>query len=89
MELTVEDPQVVNGLQTSREIFRYYQEQLKLGKEPSWFGQWSVLVKVIRVADDVMRDAIIKATNSQNSMNSASLRATDEIYSNSLGCTMT
>jgi hypothetical protein len=76
-KLSIEDPQIVNGLQTSREIFNYY--IAKRNQIPPEDNR-SVLVKVIRVEDDVRRDAIIKATNSQNTMSGASLRATEYIH---------
>jgi hypothetical protein len=72
--LSLEDPQIVNGLQTSREIFSYFTEK-KPGSEDR-----SILVKVIETKDAVVSDAVIKATNSQNKMPAASLRATDPIH---------
>jgi len=72
----LQDPQVVNGLQTSREIFNYF-EKKKPGSE---LETRSILVRVIPTLDDVVRDTIIKATNSQNKMEPASLRATDPIH---------
>ena len=71
----IDDPQIVNGLQTSRQIFNYYKElSAPLGK-----GR-RVLVKVIKGANKTVRDDIIKATNSQNKMPAESLRATDAIH---------
>jgi len=72
--LSLEDPQIVNGLQTSREIFSYFSDQ-KPGVEDR-----SILIKVIETKDAVVSDAVIKATNSQNKMPAASLRATDPIH---------
>lgn len=74
LRLNLEDPQVVNGLQTSREVFNYFSE-IKPQDEKR-----SILVKVIETDDAVVRDATIKATNSQNKMPPASLRATDPIH---------
>lgn len=72
--LTLEDPQIVNGLQTSTEIFRYFSEMNSEGDERN------VLVRVIVPTKAESRDKVIKATNSQTNMPSASLRATDKIH---------
>ncbi len=72
--LKLEDPQIVNGLQTSREIFNYFSEESPTTDERS------VLVRVIETGNEVVRDAVIKATNSQNKMPASSLRATDPIH---------
>ena len=71
--LTIEDPQIVNGLQTSREIFKYFQNT----EEPDL--QRNILIRVMVPDDEESRDRIIKATNSQTSVQRASLRATDKI----------
>ena len=73
--LNLEDPQIVNGLQTSREIFTYFRQRKDSEDELR-----TILVKVINTRNEVVRDAVIKATNSQNQMNPASLRATDPIH---------
>lgn len=72
--LTLEDPQIVNGLQTSTEIFRYFSEANTEGDERN------VLVRVIVPTKAESRDRVIKATNSQTSIPLASLRATDKIH---------
>jgi AIPR protein len=72
MMLTVEDPQIVNGLQTSRTIFDHIPEGAN--------DQRTVLVRVIVTTDQKTQDRIIKATNSQNRMQPASLRMTDQIH---------
>ena len=74
-EFELIDPQIVNGLQTSRQIFNYYRDltsQVGKGRR--------VLVKVIKAANKTVRDDIIKATNSQNKMPAESLRTTDAIH---------
>jgi hypothetical protein len=75
--LTFEDPQIVNGLQTSTEVFGYFGAANTQGDERS------ILVRVIvpKVNDPESRDRIIKATNSQTSIPDASLRATDSVHS--------
>jgi hypothetical protein len=71
--LTVEDPQIVNGLQTSREIFDYFETANTDGEERE------ILVRVISPETPESRDRVIKATNSQTPISPASLRATDKI----------
>lgn len=72
--LEIEDAQVVNGVQTSREIYDYFQEGDRTGDDRT------ALVRIIETQDSTIRDKIIKATNNQNKMPAASLRATDEIH---------
>jgi hypothetical protein len=74
LTLTLRDPQIVNGLQTSTEIHRFFKEK---GAQQS--GR-CVLVRVIVTDREVTRDRVIKATNSQTNIPEASLRATDEIH---------
>jgi len=72
--LTVEDPQIVNGHQTSTEIFNYFRSA------NTEVDERCVMVRVIIANDPVSRDRIIKATNSQTSIPAASLRATEKIH---------
>ncbi len=72
--LTIEDPQVVNGLQTSSEVFSYFKAANTAGDNRK------LLVRVIVPSDAASRDRIIKATNSQTAIQQASLRATDKIH---------
>jgi hypothetical protein len=72
--LTIEDPQVVNGLQTSTEIFNYCK---KCNTESD---HRKILVRIIVPTEQESRDRIIKATNSQTAVQQASLRATDKIH---------
>jgi len=74
--LTIEDPQIVNGLQSSHEI--YYHFATGGNKDDSR----KIMVRVIKPVDEKSRLKIIKATNSQTSVPIASLRATDEIHLN-------
>lgn len=71
--LKLEDAQIVNGLQTSTEIYR----RLRTSKEA--LDDRSVLVKVIEAPDPAIRDRIIRATNSQTSFGPSALRATDRV----------
>ena len=70
--LTLASPQVVNGLQTSHEIF-------KRGTRAALGDKRSVLVKVIEAGAEATRDRIIKATNSQTTLGTSTLRATDKV----------
>jgi len=72
--ITIEDPQIVNGLQTSSEIFNYFSIANTEGDDRS------IMVRVIEAGLPEVRDRIIKATNSQTSIPPASLRATDKIH---------
>ena len=69
--LTIENPQVVNGLQTSTQIEKHY----LAGSEDAR----KVMVKIVSSENEETRDKIIKATNRQNPIQSATLRATDKI----------
>jgi hypothetical protein len=70
--LKLESPQVVNGLQTSHEIF-------KRGRVAGHSDARGVLVKIIQAAEDAVKDRIIRATNSQTTLGLSSLRATDKV----------
>ena len=73
-ELTIEDPQVVNGLQTSTEIHNYF-----IHANTDGDGR-RLLIRVIVPSNAASSDKIIKATNSQTAVQQASLRATDKIH---------
>jgi hypothetical protein len=72
--LTVENPEIVNGLQTSTEIHAYV-SSCNTDSEAR-----NLLVRVIVPRAAESRDRIIKATNSQTAIPPASLRATDPIH---------
>jgi hypothetical protein len=72
--LHVEDPEIVNGLQTSREIYEAMSNVDRTQENRT------VLVRILKPENDSSRDNIIKATNSQTQIPSASLRATDKIH---------
>lgn len=75
-ELIIENPEIVNGLQTSREIYNYFtNNQERLNSE----GR-NVLVRIIKPNDDNSRDRIIYATNNQTNIPQYSLRVTDPIH---------
>ena len=72
--ITLEDPQIVNGLQTSTEIFEYF--KITSPKTPE---ERSVLVKIIVTTSSGSQENIIRATNSQTAVPLASLKATDKV----------
>ncbi|MEX5748520.1 AIPR family protein [Massilia sp. X63] len=76
-QLTIEDPQIVNGLQTSHEIYQHFSE---LSEDVA--DKRTVLVRIICEKDEPARDRIIRATNSQTAIPPASLRSSDEIHRN-------
>lgn len=71
--IQIQDIQIVNGLQTSESIFRYFSEG---GLD---VNNRSVLVKVIVSKNSENRDEIIRATNNQTKVELYSLHATDKI----------
>ncbi len=73
-KIHITNPQIVNGLQTSTEIFDYFKKNGDMSENRS------VLVRVIKVNDDAARDKIIHATNSQTQIPQVSLRATEPIH---------
>jgi hypothetical protein len=75
LNLEVHDPQIVNGLQTSRQIYTHFSGNQGDSNDPR-----KLLVRVIKSTDKTTRDAIIKCTNSQNQMPAEALRTTDPIH---------
>jgi len=78
--LTLVNPLIVNGLQTSFEINSFF------ASVPNHSDSRNILVRVIGVDETPneveTRNRIIKATNSQTAIQIASLRATDNIQRN-------
>lgn len=72
--LQVEDPQIVNGLQTSFEIYHYFKNN-KIQKDAR-----NILLRIITPNSEKSRLRIIRATNSQTRIPPSSLRATDLIH---------
>lgn len=76
-ELVLLNPEIVNGLQTSTEIYNYFtNNQDLLGKEKR-----NLLVRIIVPSSEESRDRIIFATNNQTNIPKSSLRVTDPIHS--------
>ncbi|WP_083764715.1 AIPR family protein [Sodalis glossinidius] len=76
-QLTIEDPQIVNGLQTSHEIYHHFSEVTNNKNDDR-----SILIRIICEQNKEARDRIIRATNSQTAIIPSSLRSSDVIYRN-------
>lgn len=75
-ELVLTDPAVVNGLQTSNEIFQYF----KAHPDRLISETRNILVRIIVPESEESRDRIILATNNQTNIPKSSLRANDPIH---------
>ncbi|MDE2951983.1 MAG: AIPR family protein [Chloroflexota bacterium] len=76
--LTLENPSIVNGLQTTNAIHQYFSQ---CGMDES--DNRRVLVRIFTVTEEdeeKSREHIIRATNSHNRVKKESLRALDEIH---------
>jgi hypothetical protein len=74
---SLSDIQIVNGLQTSHEIY----QALRPGG-PAEADTRMLLVRIVVTDDPAVRDQVIRATNRQTSVKDSSLRATDEVQRN-------
>ena len=74
--LQVVNPEIVNGLQTSREIYNYFSERSERVNN----DERTILVRVIRPESEESRDNIIFSTNNQTNIPKSSLRVTDTIH---------
>lgn len=70
--ISVENPQIVNGLQTSRQIFEYFRSSERKDDR-------IILVRLIVPNKPESIDRIIKATNSQTNIPPSSLWATNKL----------
>ena len=70
--MVLKDPQIVNGLQTSTEVYHYFQDNTRREDR-------SLVVKVVVPPESGTRDRIITATNSQTQLPPGALRATEKI----------
>ena len=73
--LSIGNPEIVNGLQTSQEIFSFFSHN------PDRTDERTVLIKTIVPPDEQTRNRITKATNYQTPVDELSLHATDQIHS--------
>ena len=72
-EITLDNVQIVNGLQTTESVYHYFAAGVALDDSRA------LLLKIIVTENDEVRDRIIKATNFQTGVDVSSLRATDKI----------
>lgn len=72
--LTIGEPEIVNGLQTSQEIHSFFKEN------PDRDENRHILVRVIIPPRGDSRNRIIKATNFQTPVNPVSLHAADPVH---------
>lgn len=75
-EIVLTAPSIVNGLQTSNEIFNYFCAM----PEKRSTERRNVLVRIIIPESEASRDRIILATNNQTNIPKSSLRANDPIH---------
>ena len=71
---TLDDVQIVNGLQTS---YTTYHALSAVEKDDPVLDR-TLLVRILQTEDSATRDSVIRATNRQTSVPEASLRATDD-----------
>lgn len=71
--ITIENPQIVNGLQTSYEIQKHFADRNEQDER-------NILLRIIVPRSIEIWDQIIFATNSQTQIPLASLRATEKIH---------
>ena len=72
---SLDDVQIVNGLQSSATIYDY----LRTAEPDDPARTRAILIRIIVTDDYGTRDRVIRATNRQTSVPAASLRATDQI----------
>jgi hypothetical protein len=75
-ELLIASPEIVNGLQTSFAIYKYFSSNASSKQNE----ERNILIRVLVPNDESIRDRIIRATNWQTPIQEASLRATDKIH---------
>jgi hypothetical protein len=74
--LEIQDPQIVNGLQTSRRIFDYFSNGSGIPSD----DKRRIVVRVIQNENEEFRDEIIRATNNQNKMAAEALISTSRLH---------
>lgn len=74
-QVSIENPEIVNGLQTSHEVFNWLTENRDTKDERL------ILLRILKLPDDadVSRRNIIKATNSQTKVDEISLLSTEPV----------
>lgn len=72
-QLVIKNPLIVNGLQTSHEIYAYASKLSETDRR-------TVLLRVVTETDAAKRDQIIRATNRQTNINYSSFRASEAVH---------
>lgn len=75
-ELLLVNPEIVNGLQSSTEIYKYFSAHNDLIDK----DDRNILVRLIVPENESVRDDIIFSTNNQTTIPKSSLRVTDAIH---------
>lgn len=75
-QLLIINPEIVNGLQTSNEIYFHFNAHPELIEQETR----NVLLRIVVPDDESSRDRIILATNSQTTIPAVALRSTDPIH---------
>ena len=75
-ELQLTNPEIVNGLQTSNEIYLYFSKDTNLLQQENR----NLLIRIIVPDSEESRDNIIFSTNNQTNIPKSSLRVTDPIH---------
>ncbi len=76
--LRLENPEIVNGLQTTRAIWQHFREQ-----PPGTKDDRRLLTRIIVIGDGSEdRETIIRATNSQTAVPTYALRSLDRVHRN-------
>ncbi|MGA2572371.1 MAG: AIPR family protein [Terracidiphilus sp.] len=73
-EFTLDEPQIVNGLQTSMEVYEHFRAYPNTEA-----GKRCAVIRLIESPDPKLQDRVIKATNSQTKIPPQYLWATDEL----------
>lgn len=71
--LKIKNPQIINGLQTSYSIYKYFSKKINSHETE----KRKILIKIVLTNNQNNATKIIEASNTQNSMNWASLRANE------------
>jgi AIPR protein len=73
-KVTITKPEIVNGLQTSHEVFEFFHAN------PGRKDPRKILLRIIVAPEERSRNNIIQATNSQTPVSRFQLKATDRIH---------
>ena len=80
--LALNEPLLVNGLQTSNVIFSFMRDTDVEASAKDDVRNKMVLVKVIQTPNEAVRDEVIRATNNQSNIPKPYLRSMDRVHRN-------